>query len=59
MGITIKGDGTCDDDGVAELARRFPLKGKKCGGKIRGGVEINRLSNGKIELKRGELKIRN
>ena len=49
LDIIIKGDGTCDDDGIAEFAKRFPLKGKKSGGKIRGGVEINRV-NGKIKL---------
>jgi hypothetical protein len=50
LGITIKGDGTCDDDGISEFAKRFPLKGRKCGGKIRGGVEIN-IVDGRIYLK--------
>lgn len=50
FGIFIKGDGSCDYDGIAEFAERFPLNGEKCGGKVRGGVEIN-IVNGKIELK--------
>jgi hypothetical protein len=49
LGIVIRGDGTCDDDGIAKFAKMFPLNGKKCGGKVRGGVEIN--INEKIELK--------
>ena len=50
LGIIFKGDGTCDDDGIAEFAKLFQIKGKKCGGKMRGGVEIN-IINDKIELK--------
>jgi len=53
LGIIIRGDGTCDDDGIAEFAKLFPLKGKKCGGKTRGGVEVIKIK-GKIELKHGE-----
>ena len=40
IGITITGDGTCDDDGIAEFARRYPIKGRRCGGKLRGCLEI-------------------
>ena len=38
--IEITGDGTCDDDGIAEFARRYPIKGRQCGGKLRGCLEI-------------------
>lgn len=40
IGIEIKGDGTCDDDGIAEFARRYPIKGRRCGGKWRGCLEV-------------------
>lgn len=40
VGIIISGDGTMDNDGVAEIARRFPLPGKKISGKPRGCIEI-------------------
>jgi hypothetical protein len=40
LGITIHGDGTCDDDGIAEFAQRYPIKGRRCGGKLRGCVEV-------------------
>ena len=40
IGITIKGDGTCDYDGIAEFARRYPVKGRRCGGRLRGCIEI-------------------
>jgi len=40
IGIEIRGDGTCDDDGIAELARRYPIKGRRCGRKLRGCVEV-------------------
>lgn len=40
IGITIKGDGICDYDGIAEFARRYPVKGRRCGGRLRGCVEI-------------------
>lgn len=41
LGITIEGDGTCDHDGVAEIARRYPIKGRRCGGKRRGCIEVD------------------
>lgn len=40
LGITIKGDGTCDDAGIGEFARRFPLGRQRIGGKPRGCVEV-------------------
>jgi len=40
LGITITGDGTCDHDGIAEFARRYPVKGRRCGGKRRGCMVI-------------------
>ena len=40
IGIEIKSDGTCDDDGIAEFARRYPIHGRCCGGKKRGCVEV-------------------
>ena len=36
LGIEIKGDGTCDYDGIAEIARRFPMPQQMIGGKPRG-----------------------
>lgn len=53
LGITIRGDGTSDDDGIAKFAKRFPLKGKICGGRTRGGIEI-KMVNGQIKLIDGE-----
>lgn len=41
LGIEIKGDGTCDDDGIAEIARRFP-----------GGIEVDVDYYGRITLRR-------
>jgi hypothetical protein len=35
LGITVKGDGTCDGDGYAEVARRFPIPRQRIGGKPR------------------------
>ena len=40
IGIEIRGDGTCEDDGIAEFARRYPIKGRRCGGKRRGCIEV-------------------
>jgi hypothetical protein len=40
LGIEIKGDGTCDYDGIAEIARRFPMLGQSVGGKPRGCAEV-------------------
>ena len=40
LGIEMHGDGTCDDDGIAEFARRYPIHGRRCGGKKRGCVEV-------------------
>jgi len=41
LGIIITGDGTCDYDGIAEIVRRYPIKGRKCGGKPRGRVSVD------------------
>lgn len=40
LGITIRGDGTCDDDGIAQFARQFPLPRQRVGGKCRGCKEV-------------------
>ncbi|GAG99174.1 unnamed protein product [marine sediment metagenome] len=50
IGITISGDGTCDDGGIAELARQYPVKGRRCGGKLRGCIEVEVGEFGKIEV---------
>lgn len=49
LGIEIKGDGTCDYDGIAEIARRFPLPGQMIGGKQRGCIEVV-VKHGKITM---------
>lgn len=46
LGITMKGDGTCDDDGYAEIARRHPIPRERIGGHPRGCVEIEETNNG-------------
>ena len=40
LGISIRGDGTCNDDGYAEIAKRFPIPRHRIGGKPRGCIEI-------------------
>ena len=50
IGITIHGDGTCDDDGIAEFARRYPIKGRRCGGKWRGCMEVSIDQFGEITM---------
>ena len=40
LGITIRGDGTCDDDGIAEIARRFPIPRQRIWKKPRGCIEV-------------------
>lgn len=40
LGITITGDGSCDNDGLAEFARRFPIPRQRIGGKPRGCVAV-------------------
>lgn len=49
LGITIKGDGTCDDDGVGEFAKRFRLGRQRIGGKPRGCMEILIAEDGSIQ----------
>jgi hypothetical protein len=49
--IEIKGDGTCDYDGIAEMARRFPMPKKQTvGGRQRGCVEVDVDRYGRIAL---------
>lgn len=48
IGITIRGDGTCEDDGVAQFAAKYPAKGCKLSGKTRGCVGISVNKSGKI-----------
>lgn len=50
IGIDIRGDGTCDDDGIAEFAKRYPIKGRRCGGKRRGCLEVEIDDNDEIKL---------
>jgi len=49
IGIIITGDGTCDGDGIAEFAGRFPIEGRRCGGKLRGGIEVDVGEYGEIK----------
>lgn len=59
LGIKILGDGSCDDSGYAELAKRFPIKDReysKHGNEPRGGVEVVQDEWGKISLARGTIK---
>jgi hypothetical protein len=51
IGIIIRGDGTCDDDGIAEFAARYPIKGRRSGGKFRGCINVKVDEFGKIEIK--------
>lgn len=44
LGIKLKGDWTCDDDGLDDVAQRFPLAGHK-----RGGFPITIGDYGRIE----------
>lgn len=50
IGITIKGDGTCDDDGIAEFSMRYPIKGRRIGKKYRGCLEVEVDKSGAIEM---------
>jgi hypothetical protein len=40
IGITLKGDNSCDDGGYAELARRFPIPRQRIGRKPRGCIAV-------------------
>lgn len=40
LGIQITGDGTCDHDGYAEVARRYPVPRQRIGKKPRGCIPI-------------------
>ena len=50
VGITIRGDGSCDDDGIAEIAKRYPIMGRRAGGKYRGCIEVEIDEFGKIKM---------
>jgi len=39
LGVVIRGDGTCDHDGIAEFARRFPMR-STTGRRRRGCLEV-------------------
>lgn len=40
LGIEVTGDGTCNHDGYAEVARRFPIPRQRIGGKPRGCIPV-------------------
>lgn len=50
LGITITGDGSCDHDGLAELARRFPIPRQRIWKKPRGCVEVISDEWGRLAL---------
>lgn len=50
LGIKIRGDGTCDDDGIADIAKRFPIPRHRIGGKPRGCIEVVMDEHGNISL---------
>lgn len=50
IGIAIQGDGTCDYDGIAEIARRYTIPRQRIGGKPRGCIEIDIDDQGQITL---------
>ena len=52
LGIEIKGDGTCDDDGIADFAKRFPIFGQIIGGRPRGCIETVVDRYGQITMKK-------
>ncbi|HEA67791.1 MAG TPA: hypothetical protein ENI07_13355 [Desulfobacterales bacterium] len=58
IGITIRGDGTCDDDGIAEFATQYPIEGRRAGGKLRGCIGVDVDEFGKIKMTKGEGRVR-
>lgn len=50
FGIKVIGDGSCDYDGYAELARRFPIPRQRIGGKPRGCVAVEIGDNGEFSM---------
>lgn len=50
LGIRLIGDGTCDDDGIAEFVKRFPMPRQRIWGRPRGCIEINVTRCGTITL---------
>lgn len=53
LGISMVGDGTCDNDGYAEMARRFPIPSQRIGGKPRGCIAVEIKANGEfVKLER-------
>lgn len=49
LGLTMRGDGTCDHDAYAEIARVHPIPRERIGGKPRGCVEVENI-DGKWRL---------
>lgn len=49
LGLKMRGDGTCDDDAYAEIARLHPIPRERIGGKPRGCIEIEKIG-GKWKL---------
>lgn len=52
LGLTLRGDNSCDDGAYAELARRFPIPRQRIGGKPRGCIEVQVADSGEIIKKR-------
>lgn len=48
MGISLRGDNSCDDGAYAELARRFPIGRQRICGKPRGCIEVLLGEHGEI-----------
>ena len=41
LNLTIRGDGTCSDDGLAEFTKRFPIPRERICGRPRGCIEVD------------------
>lgn len=48
--ISQGGDGTCDYDFISEIAKRYPIKGRRCGCKHRGCLEIEVDNFGDVKI---------
>ena len=53
MGITIQGDGTCDYDGIADIAKRHAIPRQRIGGRPRGCIIIDIDDKGQINRAKG------
>ena len=53
LNISMSWDGTCEDDGIAEFARRYPIKGRRAGGRYRGCIAVEVDEIGGIAWKNG------